>query len=178
MKKGFPGLLKRNWKGILGALVLAVIVLAVILAPVIAPYDVNKQFLADSMSPPSLQPARSGNIHLLGTDNLGRDLLTRLLYGGQISLMVGVMAIVISGVIGVVLGLISGYFGGLTDSVIMRLADIQLAIPSMLLAIVMAGIMGSGIMSIIIVLSITGWVQYARVVRGSVLKVKEMEFLC
>lgn len=177
MKKGFPGLFKRNWKGILGAAILIIVVLAVILAPFIAPYDVNKQFLADSMSPPSLQPARSGNIHLLGTDNLGRDLLTRLLYGGQISLMVGVMAIVISGVIGVVLGLISGYFGGLTDSVIMRLADIQLAIPSMLLAIVMAGIMGSGIMSIIIVLSITGWVQYARVVRGSVLKVKEMEYV-
>jgi peptide/nickel transport system permease protein len=177
MRKGFSESFRKNWKGCLGGLILVLVILAVIAAPVLAPYGVDQQSLQDALSAPSFSPARSGNVYILGTDQLGRDLLTRVLYGGRVSLTVGFVAIALSGFLGVCLGLLSGYFGGIVDTIIMRLADIQLAIPSMLLAIVMSTVMGSGLTNIIIVLAITGWVQYARVVRGSTLKVRETEYV-
>lgn len=177
MTKSFFKNFKSNWRGYLGAGILLIIILAVIFAPLFAPYDPMKQSLPDALRAPSFLPTETGGMHLLGTDQLGRDIFTRVLYGGRVSLTVGLAAIAISSVIGVSFGLVSGFFGRWIDSIIMRLVDIQLAIPSILLAIFMAAVMKSGLVNIIIVLAITGWVQYARVVRGSVLKIKEMEYI-
>lgn len=176
MKRSLGKTLKRNWRGIVGA-VLFVAVVIIVAAPLIAPHDPLQQSLENNFRAPSLTPADDGNIYPLGTDQLGRDVLSRLIYGGRVSLTVGIAAVVIAGLLGVTLGLVSGYFGGWVDSVIMRLADIQLAVPSILLAIVMVAVMGPSLVNIVLVLAITGWVQYARVVRSNVLTIKEMEYI-
>jgi peptide/nickel transport system permease protein len=153
--------------------VLAVIVLcAVVLAPVIAPDDPNAQDLLIRLSPPHW----SGG-HLLGTDNLGRDVLSRLIYGARISLFVGLAVAVISGTIGAVIGIVAGYRGGWADRVLMRLADVQLAFPSILLALAVVAFLGNGLWVVIIVLGVTNWVSYARVTRSSVLSLRERDFV-
>ncbi|HLE04688.1 MAG TPA: ABC transporter permease [Anaerolineales bacterium] len=115
--------------------------------------------------------------HLLGTDHLGRDMLVRLLYAGRVSLLVGLSAVLISGSVGVVTGLIAGYAGGRVDATIMRLVDMQLAIPFLALAILVAAVVGPGVRNVIIVLGISGWVLYARVVRASVLVARNYEYV-
>jgi len=115
--------------------------------------------------------------HLLGTDHLGRDMLVRLLYAGRVSLLVGLSAVLISGSVGVVAGLIAGYAGGRVDATIMRLVDMQLAIPFLALAILVAAVVGPGVRNVIIVLGISGWVLYARVVRASVLVARNYEYV-
>lgn len=115
--------------------------------------------------------------HMLGTDSLGRDILARIIYGARISLLVGVSAVTMSGSIGVTLGLVAGYFRGRWDSIIMRLADVQLAVPTMVLALVAMAVVGPGLRNLIIILGVTGWVGYARVVRGEVLSIREKEFV-
>ena len=115
--------------------------------------------------------------HLLGTDHLGRDMLVRLLYAGRVSLLVGLSAVLISGSVGVVTGLIAGYAGGRVEATIMRLVDMQLAIPFLALAILVAAVVGPGVRNVIIVLGISGWVLYARVVRASVLVARNYEYV-
>jgi ABC-type dipeptide/oligopeptide/nickel transport systems, permease components len=177
MEKSLVRTLKRNWRGFIGGVLFLFIVAVVAAAPVIAPYDPQEQVLADSLKAPSITPVESGRIYTLGSDQLGRDVLSRLIYGGRVSLTVGVIAVLMAGFIGVVLGLIAGYFGGILDTLIMRLADIQLAVPSILLAIVMVAVLGPSLVNVVLVLAITGWVTYARVVRGNVLTIKEMEYI-
>ena len=113
----------------------------------------------------------------LGTDMLGRDVLSRIIYGARVSLIVGLSAVAISGTIGLLLGLVSGYFGGIVDDVFMRVADIQLSFPTILLALAIMAVLGSGLDKLILVLGLTGWVQYGRIVRGQVLSIKEEEFV-
>ncbi len=159
-----------------GAVFLSLAVLAAALAPVVAPHDPTEGDVTRRVMPPFWLEG-GDPAYPLGTDQIGRDVLSRVIYGSRISLTVGVTAVLISGTLGTVLGLISGYRGGLVDAIIMRVADIQLAFPFILLAISIVAVIGSGLLNVIIVLGVAGWVTYGRVVRGQVLSVKEKEFV-
>jgi peptide/nickel transport system permease protein len=160
-----------------GLIVVAIVVLTAIAAPLLSPFDPIEQDLGDlRLKPPGFR-AGDGRIHPLGTDHLGRDLLARVIYGARPALLVGFAAVAISGLIGMAAGLISGYFGGRMDDVLMRLADIQLAFPFILLAIAVIGVLGPSLQTIIIVIGVSSWVVYARIVRGAVLTLREREFV-
>lgn len=162
---------RKNISLIISCLILGIMALAAIFCKQICPYDPNAQDLTSSFIPPFSQG------HILGTDNLGRDILCRIIYGARISLFVGIVGTVIGFAVGVALGIVSGYFGGIIDTVIMRVGDIQLAFPFTLLAIAIIAVLGAGVKNIIIVAVITGWIKYARVVRSDVLAVKKMEYI-
>ncbi len=154
---------------------LVVVALVATFAPLVAPHPPARIALADRLSPPAF--AGGTWIHPLGTDSLGQDLLSRIIYGARVSLLVGISAVVISGVLGVTLGLICGYSGGLLDDVIMRIAEIQLAFPAILLYIAAMATLGPGLGKIILVIGVVGWVSYARVERGVVFTVREQEYV-
>jgi len=168
--------LLQNRLAILGVFILIVMVFAALFAPFLTDHDPEAGIIIDGKTPPAWSEGGSSE-YLLGTDSLGRDILTRMLYGARISLMVGVVAVLIAGAIGITLGLISGYYGGKIDDIIMRLVDIQLAVPFILLAIAILAVLGQGLDKIIITLGISGWVTYGRVVRGQVLSWRETEFV-
>lgn len=149
-----------------GAVILAVLAMAATCAPLLAPYDPAHQSLEDTLSSPS-------RAHLLGCDKLGRDQLSRLLFGARVSLAVGLAAVAISTSIGVVFGAVAGYAGGRTDFWLMRFVDVLLAFPGILLAIAFSAILGPSLTNVVIALSLVGWTTYARLVRGEVLAVKE-----
>jgi peptide/nickel transport system permease protein len=159
-----------------GFILLGLIAILGLLAPLLAPADPGTVGLLQRLKPPvGLDGALAANP--LGTDHLGRDLLSRLLYGARVSLIVGVVAVVGSGLIGVALGLVAGYYRGLLDDAIMRLADIQQSFPYLALAIAVVAVVGPGLQNLILVLAVTGWVLYARVVRAEVLSIREKEFI-
>jgi peptide/nickel transport system permease protein len=155
--------------------ILVAFVLCAGLAPLLAPHDPNVGDLAQRVLSPSLLGGPAD--HPLGTDQLGRDILSRLLYGARVSLVVGLSAVALAGTLGVVLGLISGYYGGTADAVIMRLADVQLAFPGILLAIAILSVLGQGLFNVILVLGIGSWTGYARIVRGQVLSHRERDYI-
>ena len=157
-------------------LVLVAAVVCAVFAPWLAPHDPQTQQLGLRLRPPFWSDRASAG-HPLGTDDLGRDMLSRVLYGSRVSILVGVCATVLAGATGVLIGLLAGYFGGWQDAVLMRLADIQLAFPSILLALAIVGFLGSGLWYVILVLGFTGWVSYARVVRSEVLSLRTREFV-
>lgn len=159
-----------------GVVVVILIVAAAAFSAVLSPYDPSLQSLAGRLIPPFSSSAE-GTFHVLGTDHLGRDMLSRLIYGARISLLVGISASLLAGTLGVLLGLSAGYFGGRADDAIMRLCDIQLALPYILVAMAILAIVGNSLWNVILVLSGTQWVTYARVVRSSVLSVKEQEYV-
>jgi peptide/nickel transport system permease protein len=163
-------MLRTNRAAMLGLVIVAAFGLMALLAPLIAPYDPYLVSLGDRLKPPS--PA-----HLLGTDEIGRDMFTRIMYGGRISLMIGLVPSFFSLLIGTALGLIAGYSGGKADAVIMRLADVMLAFPSLLLAMVVMYILGATLLNLFIALSIINWAGTARVVRAQTLSLKEKEFI-
>ena len=142
----------------------------------IAPYNPEIGTLGDRFRPPFWQ-AGGSDAHLLGTDHLGRDVLSRLIFGARVSMIVGITAVLIAGVIGTVLGIISGYLGGWVDQAIMRLTDTWLALPALTFAIFLAAIVGPSELNIIIILGAVYWTRYARVIRGEVLSLKEREFV-
>jgi peptide/nickel transport system permease protein len=156
--------------------VLGIVIFSAVAAPVIAPHPPRAGNIIDSKIPPVWLPQGERRF-LLGTDELGRDILSRVIYGAQISLMVGFSAVALAGAAGVSLGLFAGYRRGRTDDVIMRIADIQLAMPQILMAIAFLAVLGPGIQNVILTLAITNWVTYARVVRGQVLSYREKEFV-
>lgn len=133
-------------------------------------YSPNKLDIMAQLEPPSLK-------HPLGTDQLGRDLLSRVIYGSRISIQVGFFAVGVSGIIGTIIGLIAGYYGGMIDDIIMRIVDILLAFPGLILAIAVAGFLGPSLMNVVFALSIRAWVNYARLIRGNVLSVKETDYI-
>ncbi|WP_030178624.1 ABC transporter permease [Streptomyces sp. NRRL S-813] len=168
--------LLRNKLAVLALAVLVLLLTAALFAPLIAPYDPNAQNLLLRLQPPAWQSRGSG-AHLLGTDQLGRDILSRVIYGARVSLLVGAGAALLAGVVGTAVGLVSGYFGGWADRVLMRLADVQLAFPALLLALAIVGFLGSGLWYVILVLGFTGWVSYARVVRSEVMSLRSRDFV-
>ncbi len=173
---------RRLWRSLLAAkwpvLALAILIVVTVVAafgPWLAPLDPARQSIASRLAEP-LSSAQ-GVTHWLGSDVLGRDVLSRLLYGARISLLVGLAAIAVGGVIGIVAGLLAGYFGGWVDDLTMRLADMQLAFPFILLAIMFLVVLGPGVGNLILVLGIGQWVTYARIVRAETLALREKEFV-
>ncbi len=155
---------------------LVILVLAAAFAPQLAPHDPFRQSLRTRLVPPAW--AENGTTaHILGTDQLGRDILSRVIHGARISLLVGVSVVLIAGTLGTLLGLLAGFLGGRVDTLLMRTVDVFLAFPFLLLAIIFMAMLGASLGNIILVLAITGWVEYARVVRSQVLAVREFEYV-
>ena len=168
--------LVRRRTALFGMLVVLGVLLAAAFAPLVAPFDPLEQDIGQRLREPGWQDAQ-GRVHPLGTDHLGRDILSRIVFGSRIALVVGLAAVLISGVLGMLIGLLAGYFGGRVDDFLMRLADIQLAFPFILLAIAVIGVLGPSLRNIIIVIGVSSWVVYARVVRGEVLSIREREYV-
>lgn len=173
---GFGRRLARRRTALFGVVVIIFVALIAASAPLVSPFDPIEQDIGNRLRPPGWRDA-GGLRHALGTDHLGRDLLARVVYGARPALMVGFAAVAISGVLGMAAGLLSGYFGGPVDDVLMRLADIQLAFPFILLAIAVIGVLGPSLPVIVLVIGVSSWVVYARVVRGAVLSLREREFV-
>jgi peptide/nickel transport system permease protein len=171
-----PNLKASDVTFLIGMVVVTVFVGAAIFAPFLTLHDPAQQDLESRLLPPAVM-AGGDPTHLLGTDQLGRDVLSRLAYGARISLVVAISAVVGAGVVGVFLGLVAGYVGGKVDALIMGVVDAQLALPFVLLAIALVITLGAGFWNIIVVLIVTGWVAYARVVRALVLSLKTREFV-
>jgi len=161
---------KENPATSFGVAVISIFIVIAILAPLIAPYPPEEQELSQRLAPPSL-------FHPMGRDDFGRDILSRAIYGVRVSILVGIVVVGISAVIGVILGLIAGYFGGFLDELLMRIVDILLAFPGILLAIAIVAVLGPGLKNLLLALSLIGWVSYARLTRGQVLKIKELEYI-
>lgn len=160
----------RNHAALIGLGILLVLLVVAVLAPQIAPYHYAYSIRPDSLQSPNLK-------HLLGADEQGRDILSRIIYGARISLLVGVEAVALSLLAGIILGALAGYYGGLIDNVIMRFMDIMLAFPPLLLAIAFMAVLGRGLNNAIIAIGIVAIPEYARIVRGSVLSVRENEYV-
>lgn len=170
-------LLLQSKTGTSGFIIVVSIILIAIFAPQLAPYDPSAIDVANTLKPPSWMTG--GQVqHLLGTDNLGRDILSRIIYGTQVSLLVGCCAVILSGLIGVSLGIICGYYGGRWfDTVIMRIVDAKMAIPGILFMLVIIGVFGPSLLTLILVMGITNWTSYTRLIRGEVLSLKQRDFV-
>ena len=158
------------------AILFLVLVIPGIFANQVAPHDPIDGSLPDRLTPPVWQDGGTWD-HILGTDKVGRDMLSRIIHGARISLTIASVSIVAGAFVGVSLGLVAGYFGGKTDHLIMRMVDVKLALPSILLALVLATIMDGGFTSVILIISIVIWARYARMVRGETLRVRELDFI-
>jgi peptide/nickel transport system permease protein len=173
--RGARSMVAAKWP-ILALLILLVVLVVAIFGPAIAPMDPNRQNIMVRLAAP-MADGPNDQIFLMGSDALGRDAFSRLLYGARVSLLVGVAAILVGGTLGVSACLVSGYFGGWIDDVLMRLGDIQLAFPFILLAIMFLVVLGPGLFNLILVLGIGQWVTYARIVRAQTLSLREKEFV-
>lgn len=161
---------KRNKLAMVGLVILVVLVITAIFAPLIAPYTITQRFTGEYRQPPSLD-------HWFGTDTIGRDVFSRVVYGSRVSLKIGVISTLILLSIGLVLGAAAGFFGGVSDTLIMRLTDVFLAIPYIVLAVAIASLMGRSENTVIIVLGFTGWLGVCRIVRSSFLSLKQLEYV-
>ncbi len=168
--------LRRNKAALLGLLVLLGVAGSALLAPLVAPYDPTSQEITRRLKPPGWAGA-GDQANVLGTDHLGRDILSRIIFGARISLIIGLSAVAVAGTLGTLLGLAAGYQGGRVDDLCMRLTDTMLAMPFILLALAVIAVLGPSLKNIIFVLGITGWVSYARVVRAEVLTLRTREFV-
>jgi peptide/nickel transport system permease protein len=173
---------RRHKPAMIGLAVVLVLALGAVFAPYLTPYDPEKTDLDHMLEPPSVE-------HLMGTDELGRDLLTRIMYGGRISLSIGIMAMALAVIVGTVVGGLAGYYGGWVDNVLMRFVDMMLAFPSLFILIILAlalrdlpiealrGTAFASVFSIVLVIAVLAWMQVARLVRASFLSLKEQEFI-
>ncbi|MCJ8326337.1 MAG: ABC transporter permease [Campylobacterales bacterium] len=167
---------KKNKTALVGLYIVVILFICAIFAPFITSYDPLIQDLQNRLIPPMWNEAGS-MAHILGTDDFGRDLFTRIIYGSRISLMIGVVSVGISLTFGLVMGACAGYFGGMVDTIIMRIVDIMLSIPAILLAIVIVSILGPDLVNAMIAIGIVGIPAFARIVRASVLAEKEKEYV-
>ena len=158
-----------------GALILGLVLFSAYFAPMIAPWHYDDQLLARKLRP--ALSSHQGQLFVLGTDQLGRDVVSRIIYGAQVSVLIGTVGVVTGAVLGIVIGLVAGWFEGWPSTVLMRLADVQLAFPYLLLAIAVIAVLGPSLLNLIIVLGLRTWVVFARVIRGSVLATKPLEFV-
>lgn len=163
-------MLYKNKLAITGLIIIILLVSIAVLAPVLVPHDPNEQKLEQVMLTPCAE-------YPFGTDDFGRCLLSRVIFGARVSLEIGLIVTVVSTITGVILGLLAGFYGGIIDEIIMRIVDIFLAFPGLILALVIAGLLGPGMYNVILALSLVGWMGYTSVVRGVVLAEKEKEFV-
>jgi peptide/nickel transport system permease protein len=174
-----PGLLVRSFYSrrlVAGAALIVVVVALALLAPLVAPFSPTRQVPQFGLRPLLwIEPGAA--MHVFGTDSLGRDVLARILYGSRVSLLIGVTAVLLAGTVGVSFGLVAGYFGGVVETLLMGLTDALLAIPFVLLAIVAVSLFGQSLGGLIVILGLTGWLGYARIVRGTVLTLKELPYV-
>jgi peptide/nickel transport system permease protein len=168
--------LRQSPVGLTGAILLSLVILIALFAPVIAPHDPNLKEPLLRLKPPVWMVGSVPGF-LFGTDALGRDILSRVIYGARVSVAVGMAAVVVAGALGVTIGLVTGYFGGIIDNLLMRFTDAFISIPGLLLTMLVVGITGPGVWTLILVLGVTTWVAYARVVRGETLAVREREYV-
>lgn len=169
----------RLWRspvGLIGVVITVAVLLAALFAPALAPHDPAVLQMRERLLPPAWSAGGGWN-HPLGTDQLGRDVLSRLLYGSRISVLIGVTSVIVSGLIGIVFGVASGFYGKWVDTVLSRVIDTFLALPFIVLALAVIGVLGPGLLNLVFVLGLTGWVTYARVVRAEILAAKETEYV-
>jgi len=164
------------WLPIAGVLFIALLGVVAAAAPWLAPQDPIRQSLRGRLSPPTVEGA-DGRSHLFGTDHLGRDVLSRVIYGSRVSLVIGFSAVVIGGLLGSALGMLAGFAGNRVDGVIMTVADAQLAFPFILLAIGIIAVLGPSFPTLVVVIGLSGWVSYARILRSQVLVLRSREFV-
>jgi peptide/nickel transport system permease protein len=165
-----------EWSFAIPVVVLALLVFAAIFAPLLAPYSPTKISLPQRLLPPWFMHGGS-TAHFLGTDSLGRDILSRIFYGARISLSVSLLVIFITAGVGTIVGIIAGYRGGRTDSLLMRITDVSLAIPQILIALLLAVALGPSFKTVVLAMSILGWAFYARLIRGETLRLREADFV-
>jgi len=162
--------LMRRKLGVAGLIIISFIIILSLIAPIIAPYDPLDQRLDERLQPPSSK-------HLMGTDKLGRDIFSRILYGGRISLFIAVSSVVLATLIGMLIGLISGYLGGRIDDLLMRITDMFMAFPSLILALAIAAMLKPGMFNVITAISLSSWPQYARMARAVTIQVKNEPYI-
>jgi peptide/nickel transport system permease protein len=158
------------------AIIIGIIALVAVFADVLAPYNPEIGVLGDRFRPPAWQ-AGGSEAYLLGTDHVGRDVLSRLIFGARVSMVVGFTAVIVAGLLGTTLGILSGYLGGWVDQVIMRVTDTWLALPALTFAIFLAAVVGPSQWNIVIILAAVYWTRYARVIRGEVLSLRERDYV-
>jgi peptide/nickel transport system permease protein len=168
--------LARDPAAVIGAAIVAIVAVCAVFAPLITRVDPNAQDLASTLVPP-VWIAGGNHAHVLGTDNLGRDVLTRIIWGARVSAIVGLSVVAIGASIGVTAGLLAGYRRGWVDAVIARITDVQLAFPLVLLAVAVVAVVGPGLWTVIAAIGLTSWVQYVRVVRAETMSLREREFV-
>ncbi|MFC2036418.1 ABC transporter permease [Chloroflexota bacterium] len=166
----------RDKSGVIGVVMFSIVVFAAVFAPLIAPYDPLQQNLRDSKMPPAWYPEGSWD-HVLGTDNLGRDILSRLIYGARVSLTVGFFGVLIAGTLGLVFGALAGYLGGRVDALIMGVVNLVLSLPYLLVVVVIAAILGRSLINVILIFGVTDSPVFARVTRGEVLRIRESGYV-
>ena len=166
----------RSRLALLGGILLAAMVTMAVFAPFLAPYDPDDADIRNRLQPPMVLEGGSP-AHVLGTDNVGRDLASRVIYGARVSLFVGLSTVLLGGILGTILGVVAGYFRGAAESIIMRLVDIQLAFPSILLAVALMAILGPSVRNVILVLSLSTWAPFCRIARGQTLSVCNQDYV-
>jgi len=167
--------LRRSPVGLIGFFIVTIVVLLAVFGTFIVPHDPTENNLRARFKEPGYTDAQGS--YWLGTDQLGRDIYSRMIVGTTVSVLVGVVSVAIAGTIGVVVGLLAGFFGGWVDNVLMRLADGLLSIPFIILVVAISGVLSPGLGTLMVILGVTGWVTYARVIRAEVLKAREMEYV-
>ena len=177
--RGLKGLWEELWRdktGFIGVILILILILTAVFAPLIAPHDPTAQSLRARLKPPAWFE-KGSMTHILGTDHLGRDVLSRVIYGSRVSLLVGAGVVLLAGTFGVVMGLVAGYRGGRTDNFIMRWIDTQVAFPGLLLALIILAVIGPSMATVIIVLALNGWMVYGRMTRSAVLSVRQTPYV-